>query len=246
VTTNEAIRNIYRKVNGEIDNNVTFTSDDGQIILQIINEKINEFQNTIDSNGELVLWRSTYDPEYEVDVISTSRFYTLSQNDVFTIDDGYEEAILLVDYLSEEPPIIYRLADISTVNRASAVGKAISPNVCTITRSGLTFPYSFTEDDDEYGRTIVAPIYRKCKMLTKADDNIEKLTMIPNVYWLIAASAAEYARNDVVKGGEYANILAQANNLMLQMININRSTQYLEEVNTEELWGLNYGGLRRG
>lgn len=94
-------------------------------------------------------------------------------------------------------------------------------NYCAIVAKQLVFNKIFGAADPEYGGKIYVPAYMNVEALEYADDDIQ----VDNPMWLVYMCAAEYVRNDIVKQNQYNNLIAEANNLMTDMIRRNRAGQ---------------------
>ena len=80
------------------------------------------------------------------------------------------------------------------------------------------------------GATIIVPIVRHAKKLTKADDIVE----VNDPYWLVYMIAAEFVRNSRTKSNQYGNLITLAQSSMEGMKN--RNGYKFDEVPREDIW----------
>lgn len=95
----------------------------------------------------------------------------------------------------------------------------------------LDFDGLFKEEMN--GGEIYVPIIRRSSELIYPDQEIE----IDNPTWLVFMMAAEFARNDLIKSGQYGNLIAYAQGLMESM-KINNEDTYAHNADF-----MNYGGV---
>lgn len=86
------------------------------------------------------------------------------------------------------------------------------PDVLSVARVGDNLVFSKALDDFA-GQTIKAKYYGYAGHLT----DTTSLVPVDNPMWLIYMTAAEFARNDYIKSGQYGNIVALAQNAMDSM-----------------------------
>lgn len=80
------------------------------------------------------------------------------------------------------------------------------------------------------GATIVVPVVRCTKKLTKASDIVE----VDDPYWLVYMIAAEFVRNSRTKSNQYGNLITLAQSSMEGMKN--RNGYKFDEVPREDIW----------
>ncbi len=95
----------------------------------------------------------------------------------------------------------------------------------------LDFEGLFTEE--MAGGEIRIPVIKRLPELIGGDQQVE----IDNPNWLIFMMAAEFARNDLMKSGQYGNLIAYAQSLMETMKSRN------EELYSSDVDFMNYGGI---
>lgn len=91
--------------------------------------------------------------------------------------------------------------------------------VCAVMGGNLVFPRAFTTTDAQFGGTIKMPHYPAPADMTSGSDTIK--TDSPT--WSCLFAAGEFIRNDLVRQNQYGNLVAQANNAMIGMIDRNDS-----------------------
>ena len=95
----------------------------------------------------------------------------------------------------------------------------------------LDFEGLFTEE--MAGGEIKIPTIKRLPKLISGDQQVE----IDNPNWLIFMMAAEFARNDLMKSGQYGNLIAYAQSLMETMKSRN------EELCSSDVDFMNCGGI---
>lgn len=157
-------------------------------------------------------WNSRYSRAYELGTISDTDAYELDEmvDEISTArgDDVYIET-------EDGEKIKYNLVDYDDLQNHAA------GNYCARIGNELIFNHTFDKESPEYGGTLYAPAYQGIEELTGKDDDI----IVDDPYWLVTICAAEYIRNDIVKQNQYGNLMAEANNLMTNMIRRNRGGQ---------------------
>lgn len=211
VTTQELIYDIYRKSNGELDDSVTVDSEDGQTILSIVNEQIEQYHNLVDDYGDRVVFASNVDPSYDIgDSNGIDTDFEIDYTEVGALLDGYDMPIMHIS-----PDGTRTRYDIVPINELFG-DTLTNDKACSITANGLTFR---TAPPDG---SIVAPVYLKGRKLNGSENDVEAVSQVHNILWLMQASAAEYNRTDFVRGEQYPNMLAIANATLDRMISNER------------------------
>ena len=95
----------------------------------------------------------------------------------------------------------------------------------------LDFDGLFTEE--MVGGEIKIPVIKRLPELISGDQQVE----IDNPNWLIFMMAAEFARNDLMKSGQYGNLIAYAQSLM-EAMKMNNEEVYAHEVGFIECGGV--------
>ena len=211
----ELIRNVYRKVTGEYDETIGVDDSDGLTILSVINEQVGRYYTQTDNTGETVIWRHSIDPEYEVGFADMNEdYYEFDEDVLLPIVGGVRSGVRVggTQFFVVDFQHLYDKQYNDT-------------NVCAITEYGLTFRSGDLDDHD--GDPIYMPVVKRPGVLLSESDDIFDITGIParHLPWLLAASAAEYCRTDIVRGAQYSNILADANDMMDNMIAENAKQQ---------------------
>lgn len=157
-------------------------------------------------------WNSLYERNRALGTISTKQEYDLDDDisevsasngdDIYILtNDGRKVKFSLVAYND--------LQNFPNGNYVAKIGNQ------------LVFNKPFAEDSDLIGGRLFVPCYHTIEDLEDADDE----TVVDNPYWLVTICAAEYIRNDIVKQNQYGNLIAEANNLMTNMIRANNASQ---------------------
>ncbi|MCL2806680.1 MAG: hypothetical protein FWD27_00725 [Coriobacteriia bacterium] len=206
-STEQLVQNIYRKVAGELDHSVTPDSEDGQTIVSIINEQVDYYFNAVDRYGERVLWVRNIDPEYVIGVSDgRSTLYEIDWTEVQALPDGFYTSVKVggVDYQLVPHDQLHD-------NRNDAGLR------CSVTAEGLAFVSPPARGE------IRLPCVPHGGHLKGDEQDVEEVTKVHNLLWLAWATAAEYVRTDIVRGAQYPNILAQANDVYNRMLSDNEA-----------------------
>lgn len=166
---------------------------------------------------------------------------TVSETDTFDLD---LEAIRVPSQRAEDYIIIRNASDQDTYYQLvspSLFTRDKYQSVATIIDGSLVFPTAFAADSPHIGSTILMPGYLWLEELVNANDEIQVLD--PN--WLVYMTAAEYARNDLLKQNQYGNLVAYAENSMNKMKEIDSGPDtgvYMEPTVMGESWGSGNSG----
>lgn len=156
-------------------------------------------------------WNSLYDRAHAIG--------TISNNDTYALDDEIAEVSTAkgdnIYVENNGKKINFQLVDYDDLRNYP------TGNYCAVQSENLVFNARSAEDDPCYGGRIYAPVYLNIEELENADDDV----VVDDPYWLVTMCAAEYIRNDIVKQNQYGNLIAEANNLMTNMIRRNRTGQ---------------------
>lgn len=211
MTSEELVSQVYRKTNGELDPSVTPESEDGQTILAVINDQIDEYYNVTDQMGDRVIWNRNIDPEYIIgDLNPQETIYEIDWNEVDALPAGFYQPIRVVDAagnVTRFDLVPYeQLYDERNENK----------NRCAISGQGLVFAEPPTVSGEiHWGVSL------KGRHIDGNTRDVEATSGVHNMLWLQYAAAAEYCRTDIVRGAQYPNLLSQANNIMNRMISDN-------------------------
>lgn len=157
-------------------------------------------------------WNSLYDRAYSVGTVSSKDAYDLDEEiDMVSTAKGDN---IYVETTGKQK-IKHQLVSYDDLQNYPA-GK-----YCAVIGRQIVFNKTFSETDPEYGGKIYAPVFKNVEDLESADDDIQ----VDDPIWLVFMCAAEYIRNDIVKQNQYGNLIAEANNLMTDMIRRNRAGQ---------------------
>lgn len=158
-----------------------------------------------------------WDSLYSLETIGT-----VSATDTFELPEE-------INYISKNENNPIRLTNgTSTVEyllvSAKQLYKYRDSEVCAQIGRNLVFPKAFASDSALLGYDIQVPAILYADDITSETDDIQ----VDDPMWLAYMMAAEFARNDVVKQGQYDNLLAYANQCMERMKQANGGQ--LEEI----------------
>lgn len=168
-----------------------------QVLLSLLDTTQDDWRNEED-----VLWDSLY---------QTVTNGTISATDSFDLDDE-------IDFISKRKGDYVTISNGSNTERVSLV----APNQLyqyqdslAMARIGRTVKFSkaFTSDSPYIGWTLNIPSYIFTDDITKGSD----LVQCDDPMFLAYMLGAEFIRTDVVKGGQYKNLLAKAQVRMTKM-----------------------------
>lgn len=165
------------------------------------------------------LWAS--EPSVEWDSLySLETIGTVSATDTFDLPDE-------VNFISksEDDPIRVGTTAYKLV-KPNQLYKYQDANVCAQIGRTLKFSKAFTSDSAHIGESIQVPALLYTEDITSGNDEIQ----VDDPMWLAYMMAAEFSRNDVVKQGQYDNLLALADQCMQRMISANSGS--LNEITT--------------
>lgn len=164
-------------------------------------------------------WDSRYSLETIGTVTATDTFDL--PDEVRTLSKSEDNPIRLTNGTSTTS---YRLV------KPSQLYKYQDAQVCAQVGRSLVFPKAFASDSSLLGFSIKVPALLYVSDITAPTDTIE----VDDPLWLAYMMAAEFVRNDVVKSGQYDNLLALADQCM-QTMKANNSGQ-LEEISAGAPW----------
>ena len=157
-------------------------------------------------------WNSLYNRSYSLGSVSTKDAYDLDE-EIDTVSTSKGDNIYIQTATGDK--IEYQLVAYDDL-RNYPIGK-----YCAVVGNQVVFNKAFSKTDPEYGGKIYVPAFTNVETLESKDDEVQ----VDNPLWLVFMCAAEYIRNDIVKQNQYGNLIAEANNLMTDMIRRNRSGQ---------------------
>jgi hypothetical protein len=174
--------------------------------------------------------------------IEWDSLYTLESIGTTSSTDSYSLPDEL-DYISKNEADPVRL--VSPDGTVTKEYRLIRPNqlyrhrnecVCAQIDTTLKFAKPFSATDVDYGYTINVPGILYVNDITKGSDEIQ----VYDPMWLAYMMAAEFCRNDVVKVGQYGNLINYAAQAMERMKNANSGQ--LDEVELGSNWtaGVNW------
>lgn len=156
------------------------------------------------------LWAS--EPGIEWDSLySLETIGTVSATDTFTLP-------ATINYISksEDDPIRVGATPYKLV-KPNQLYKYQGADVCAQIGRTLKFAKAFASDSAHIGEDIHVPAILYTADLTLGTSNIQ----VDDPMWLAYMMAAEFVRNDVVKQGQYDNLLSLADQCMQRMISAN-------------------------
>lgn len=143
---------------------------------------------------------------------------TVTATDTFELDDE-------IDHLNRDADDPVRI----TLGTQTKTYKLVSPaqlykyrnsDVCAQVGRNLVFPQAFDSTSSVFGGTIYAPATLAVEDITSENQDVQ----VDRPMWLAYMMAAEFARNDTVKQGQYENLLAMAESELTKMIEDNDGT----------------------
>ena len=173
-------------------------------MLAIGNMQIGVWQNELDGR-----WSSLYDPNFNLGIVSSGSVFGLP--DEVNILSPAAGACVEVKRLDGSSTCF----SIVPFDQLSNYGKGY----CAQSGRTLLFAREFKPGDAEFGGTIVAPVYQYADTMSNPTDTVP----VDDPNWLVLASAAQAASASLIKAGQYANIVGEANSLMDAMKQRNRS-----------------------
>lgn len=153
-------------------------------------------------------WDSLYEPRRLVGVASSTDTYDLD-DDIRTVS-GTEG-----DYV-----------EVRRLDGGVTRYETVSPdqlkrykygNYCAKVGRQLIFSNAFTNESQEFGGSIYAPVYRYAERLTAPNSEVP----VDDPNWLVKITAAELSRTDTVAQNQYPNLVNEANALMVAMKSAN-------------------------
>lgn len=159
-------------------------------LLQIVDRKQKEW-----SHESGVQWSSLYQRQTLVS----------SSTDTFTLDDSVDSLVL-----DPQDPVLVGTQEFEVV-RPNQLYKNRFNYACA--KIGQQLVFSRVIDTNLAGQTITIPVSVKVDDITQPTDEIQ----VDDPAWLYYASAAEFARNDIIKQSQYSNLYDIANSLMQRM-----------------------------
>lgn len=155
-------------------------------------------------------WASLYEKDRVIGSVSNKRTYDLDDDILeISVANGDRPYIMTSDGKYKTYFNLISYDDLDNYEGSNSIAKI---------GNTIVFSRDFKEGDKEYDGKIYLPVYTSFDDLEDADDDI----IVDDPYWLVTICAAEYIRNDIVKQNQYSNLIAEANNLMTNMLRRNR------------------------
>lgn len=213
MTTAQFVSNVYLKSVGKLP---TFSSGSTKWlkIVAIGNRFIQQW-----ATEKGVDWKSLYNPGLTLTTVTATDTFAIPTT-VLKLSDTETDYVRIFHTDGES----YTDYDIVPADRLkeyyAGVDKESSfGNKCAQIGSNLVFNREFVSTDPEFGGTIKAPVYTVPSTISADSDVIP----VDNPEWLVVITAAEYVRNDIVRQGQYPNLITEANALMDSMKETNES-----------------------
>lgn len=212
MSTEELIREIYRKATGEYDDTITFDSEDGETILRVVNEQVDVYYKQTDEYGSRIIWNNNIAPNYTVcDTSGSDVEFYVDWNDIEALTDGFYAAPQLVE--ADGKSTRYDLVPTNELMDS----RHDNINCFAITADGVVFRTAPPAGE------LQMAVMQRGRHLEGEETDVEAVTGVHPVLWLLQASAAEYVRTDIVRGDQYPNVLAQANDTFRRMLDDQRA-----------------------
>lgn len=169
--------------------------------------KYNALLAIVDSMQKL--WANEPDIEWDVLYKQWTLAATASVTTTIPLDTG-------IDHLSmkETDPVLIGTNAYKVVKPSQLYANKYN-KVCAVINGVLTFPQAL--DSSLVGLSVTVPAITTVADITSGSQTIT----VPDPMWLAYATAAEFARNDTVKGAQYNNLLTLADEHMRRMKNDN-------------------------
>lgn len=164
-------------------------------------------------------WQDEPDTQWDSLYLKANCADTVTTEDTYELPDTIREISKRADDYVLVGTTKYKIV------RPSQLSRYQSDNVVAQVGRNLVFPSDFTAGTASIGATITVPGYGYVNDITAGTDLVE----VDNPQWLIYACAAEFIRNDIVKGGQYQNLLDKAE-LVMEKMKQNNSGQVEELV----------------
>lgn len=162
-------------------------------------------------------WNSLYDSNFSLGNVTNTDTYDLDTSTIRKLSDREGDTVRIawadgVGYTE------YTIVDADTLkdyywgnNKESYTGF-----YCAQIGNQLVFNHTFTSEDSQFGGEILVPIYIYPDDITSDNPNTDEV-MVNDPNWLVVRSAAEYVRTDIIRQGQYPNLLQEANEIMQRM-----------------------------
>lgn len=163
--------------------------------------KYNQLLIIVDSEQKNIV----HEPSVDWSWLYQTQQLTSSSTDTFDLDDT-------VDYVvqDEQDPIRIGTREYKLVT-PKQLYKYRNNYACA--QIGQQLVFSRPIDNDVAGQTMYIPTIVKVDDITSPTDEIT----VDDPMCLVYMVAAEFARNDIIKIGQYSNLLAKGNNLLEKM-----------------------------
>lgn len=210
MTRDEYIQEANKKATGE-DAAPETDSESYNILLAQVKTLTLEWQNAVDEQQHPINWNSLWNRQ-TIGTVTVGRSTTIAT-----------PTLALIRKLSKEDDG-FSLEDGSGGCRYFSVVKPnelkIGTDRVALVKNKLIFADPFAADDTWVGKNIEAAFYGYADIPAIGTD----LISVDDPMWMVYRGAAELARNDFIKSGEYTNLLNLANERFDAMIANNRET----------------------
>lgn len=204
MTVADFIAQSYLKSTGKVS---TLTSTDPDYIKLL--QLGNYYQQTF-AKEPGVDWDSLYNPTVSCGTVTNTNTFTLDPS-IYKVSQEELDPVRIAWSGGSSNYSDY------TVISPTKLKYYIHGNYCTQVSTSLIFNRTFVSTDKEFGGTVNVPAYTLPDELVDPTDAI--VVDIPE--WLSTICAAEYVRTNLVLQNQYPNLLAEANQLMIKMIENN-------------------------
>lgn len=206
--TSELVAQVILRATGKVSTSVSGDAKWAKV-LGIANMKISDWEN---EPG--VDWSSLYDPTYSIGTVSNTDRFDLDLDTIRKLSDAPEDVVRIM-HTGGITYTDYEIVPADTLKLYYRGQTKQYPKgyYCAQMGASLVFNHTFVSTDPQYGGDIQVPVYLYAEKLVNDSDTVP----VDNAGWLVAISAAEYVRTDIIRQAQYPNLINEANSLMGRM-----------------------------
>lgn len=166
-------------------------------------------------------WNSLYQPAVNMGTVTATDSFDIDTSTIRKFSD-HEGDYVQITWTDGNSYTKYDIVDHDVLKDYYYGSNKQSPHgfVCAQIAGQLVFNHVFTSSDAQFGGTIFVPAYTFPDDIDATNPDTDEI-QVDDPDWLVTRCAAEFVRNDIVRRSRYPELLAEANEVMLRMIDDN-------------------------
>lgn len=166
-------------------------------------------------------WASLYDPAASLGTVTATDSFDIDTSSIRKLSDRQGDFVQIT-WVDGTNYTKYDIVNHDALKDYYWGASKQSPRgfYCAQIAGQLVFNHSFISTDAQFGGNILVPSYLFPDAITDTNPDTDE-TQVDDPDWLVTRCAAEFVRNDIVRRSRFPELLSEANEIMLRMIDDN-------------------------